>query len=329
MRSWRVINHPNSFQGNLKKKNYFEGWYNKIVSGDEKSIFAFIPTIALNKDYSTSHCAIQFFDGSAGRVEYFKYDLSEFENLSELNYKIRIGNSVFSENGMNLDIDRNGSKIKGFLRYTNLIRWERNILQPGVMGIISYFPMMETYHGIVSMNHTVDGILRINGDKNVFDNGRGYIEKDWGSSFPSSWIWMHSNHFSNRNLSFTFSIAKIPFLNLKLNGFLCIIWNQGRFYKFTSYSGAKILKLDIDSTVVKFIIRDKRYILMAKAIKGSSFDLRAPKLGIMEGHCIESMTSKIKIKLLEVDKNPDKYNLIISDFGRNAGLEIMDKNELA
>jgi tocopherol cyclase len=327
LRSWRVINNPDSFQGSLKKKFYFEGWYNKIISADERFIFTFIPTIALNRKYGTSHCAIQFFDGIAGKAEYIKYGIEEFENLSKLHYSIKVGESLFNENGMKIDINRNGVEIKGILKYTNMVRWEKEPFQPGVMGILSYFPLMETYHGIVSMSHNIQGTIKINGTEVVLDNGKGYIEKDWGRSFPSSWIWMHTNHFSNPNLSFTFSIAKIPLMNLKLNGFLCIIWNQNRFYKFTTYFGAKILKLDISKDNVKFIIRDKQHILIANALKGTTVDLKAPRMGIMEGHCFESMTSKIAIKLFRFNKKSRKYEIIIDDVGRNAGLEIMDNNE--
>jgi hypothetical protein len=329
LRSWSLINHPDAFQGDLKNKNYFEGWYNKLVSGDERAILSFIPTIALNKKYGSSHCAIQFFDGILGRAEYFKYKLKDFENLSDLRYKIRIGKSIFSERGMNININRNGFRIRGFLKYADLVPWKKKFFQPGVMGILSYFPLMETYHGIVSMNHTVNGNIRINGKSITFNNGKGYIEKDWGRSFPSSWIWMHSNHFLAPNLSFTFSIAKIPFLNLKLNGFLCIIWYQNMFFKFTTYTGAKIKKLEVTPTRVKFIIQDRQHILIIKAFKGPSVDLKAPRLGIMESHCIESMTSKIEIKLLKRNRKTNKYEMLIDDLGRNAGLEIMDNKEFS
>jgi hypothetical protein len=327
MRSWSRFNHPNSFQGNLKKKYYFEGWYNKIISADENSILTFIPTIALNKKQGDSHSAIQFYDGIAGITEYFRYKIEKFENLSKQCYRIKIGNNIFSENGMNLNINKQGYKIKGILKFTNLVLWERNIFQPGVMGIFSYFPLMETYHGIVSMNHNISGTLQINDSYINFDNGRGYIEKDWGSSFPSSWIWMHSNHFSNPNLSLIFSMAKVPILNFKFTGFLCIIWHNNRFYKFTTFTRAKLLRLEFDSHKVKFIIKNKHYILTVKAIKGSSVDLKAPRLGIMEGHCIESMTSTIQLNLFKFNKYTKKYEALIKDIGRNAGLEIMDNNE--
>ena len=43
----RKIRYPILFQGNLKKKNYFEGWYYKQVSKDEKEVISFIPGISL------------------------------------------------------------------------------------------------------------------------------------------------------------------------------------------------------------------------------------------------------------------------------------------
>jgi len=46
---------PEIFQGKFKSKNYFEGWYYKIVSKDEKNSFAFIPGIALTKKEMDTH----------------------------------------------------------------------------------------------------------------------------------------------------------------------------------------------------------------------------------------------------------------------------------
>ena len=63
---------------------------------------------------------------------------------------------------------------------------------------------MECYHGILSMNHSISGDLIINNKKINFNSGRGYTEKDWGHSFPLGYVWMQSNHFSNKNISFLF-----------------------------------------------------------------------------------------------------------------------------
>jgi len=43
----RKIWSPELFQGIYKSKNYFEGWYYKLISADHKHIYAVIPGIAL------------------------------------------------------------------------------------------------------------------------------------------------------------------------------------------------------------------------------------------------------------------------------------------
>ena len=43
------IFHPDQFQGCNQTKNYFEGWYYKIVNADETKAFAVIPGIALDR----------------------------------------------------------------------------------------------------------------------------------------------------------------------------------------------------------------------------------------------------------------------------------------
>ena len=317
---------PNAFQGSLKKKFYFEGWYNKIVDSSANHIYAIIPTIALNKKEKTSHAFIQYLDGINATVEYFKYRLEDFENLSNKKYEVQIGKNYFSVERIHIDIDQRNYKIEGDLEYLDPVLWPKKFLQPGVMGWFSYMPFMETYHGMVSMNHEIRGTLTINGEIINFDKGKGYIEKDWGKSFPSAWIWTQSNHFSNPNLSFMFSIAKIPFLGMQFNGFLSALWYEGDFYKFATYTRAKVKSLDILSDNLHIIVEDKKYTLdfeVAKKGIGSGL-LKAPVEGIMSGHIAESINSKIKLQLFDKKKN----ELIIDDLGLNAGLEVKNPETL-
>ena len=194
------------------------------------------------------------------------------------------------------------------------------------MGWFSYMPFMETYHGVVSMNHNIRGTLEINGASVNFDGGKGYMEKDWGKSFPSAWIWTQSNHFSNPNLSFMFSIAIIPFLGMQFNGFLSALWHEGKFYKFATYTRAKVRSIEIEVDSIQIQIEDKKYRLEFKIFKkGSDFgNLKAPSSGEMLGHIAESINSKIELKLYNKKDN----QLIIDDIGVNAGLEIKDPEKL-
>lgn len=79
------------------------------------------------------------------------------------------------------------------------------------MGPFSYVPFMECNHVILSMKNNANGHININDNMLNFDNGIGYIEKDWGCSFPKKYIWCQGNNFQNPTTSFMLSIADIPF----------------------------------------------------------------------------------------------------------------------
>jgi len=100
------------------------------------------------------------------------------------------------------------------------------------MGPYTFAPFMECNHGIVSMDHGISGSLVINGEEIDFTGGRGYIEKDWGHSFPSAYIWMQSNHFAANGISFKASVARIPWLTGNFTGFISGLMIDGRLYPF-------------------------------------------------------------------------------------------------
>ena len=80
------------------------------------------------------------------------------------------------------------------------------------MGPFAYFPFMECFHGVLSMKHRVSGSIVVNSKELIFNNGIGYIEKDWGRSFPKRYLWLQCNDFSTEETSIMVSIADIPFL---------------------------------------------------------------------------------------------------------------------
>ena len=85
---------------------------------------------------------------------------------------------------------------------------------------------------LFQLNHSLSGILNVNGTLLNFENGKGYIEKDWGTSFPEAWIWMQSNNFSTSDTSFSFSVAKIPWLGKFFIGFISFLYYNKRVFPF-------------------------------------------------------------------------------------------------
>jgi tocopherol cyclase len=310
------IYNPEIFQGNMKKKNYFEGWYFKHVSKDLNHVWSFIPGISLtDKD---PHAFIQVINGITGESVYVTYPVNEFTfSKDELN--VKIGNSEFTNNYISLDINHDNLKIKGKLAYCNTTPYPGTLFSPGIMGWYSFIPFMECKHGIVSVNHEIDGQIAINETITDFQGGKGYIEKDWGTSFPETWIWIQGNNFSDTGTSFQFSVAKIPWLGKFFIGFIAFLYYNKRYYLFSTYNNSVISEISHSENSIDILIKNKNFALQINARKSTFGELMAPVSGKMTRRIKESIDSEVSLRLL------DKNNaLIYGDSSKRAGLEIIE-----
>lgn len=328
------LQRPILFQGVLKPRNYFEGWYYKIVSSDHESLYAIIPGVALNKDYTKSHAFIQILNGTTAEYQYIRFPIDKFSyNLKP--HLIEIGPNKFTENMIELELSNEEISLSGKLVFNDNISLPFKKFSPGIMGPLTYLPFLQTYHGIISMNHEIQGNLIINNKKIDYDGGKGYIEKDWGKAFPSEWIWMQSNHFKENRRSFIFSLAKLPYLGIKFSGFLAVLWDKGELFIFTSYNGSKLHIKEISPVSVSFIIKNKKsgITIEAEATKTPPFGdnltavMKTPVNGEMINKTAETMSAKIKLHVyshnrrIPSKKYDESYEFY--DTGQLAGLEIM------
>jgi tocopherol cyclase len=308
----RTFFHPERFQGWGKTKKYFEGWYFKVVNADETKAFAFIPGIAMDEK-GNKQAFIQVLDGKKRTAQYHKFDAASFiPAIKKLH--VDIGDNCFSENRIKFNMP----ELKGELNFSGNIPWPKPFYSPGIMGPFAFVPFMQCYHGIVSMDHSITGEVEIGGEKICFDNGRGYIEKDWGHSFPSAYFWMQSNHFSEPGISFKASVAKIPWIRRSFTGFIAGLWLKGKLFRFTTYNRTKLRRSFADKNKVEIILENKKYLLEITAYRDHATELASPILGLMDGRIEESMTASILVNLS--DKKSGKT--IFNDTGRSAGLEV-------
>lgn len=213
-----------------------------------------------------------------------------------------------------------------------IIPLSRSLLFPGIMGIFSYIPFLQTYHGIVSMNHQIKGKLVLNNRTISFgEKAKGYTEKDWGKSFPSAWIWMQTNHFQEIDVSFVCAIANVLLFNTTFTGFSSVLWYKNKFYRFTSSNFSKIryLQLGKDKAIIGF--KNRNFFLMVKAIQGDKVKMKAPKLGTMKAHSYESMDLTIQVRLLKKHRGKcrnSSLELLFHSTGDRAGLESMNVEKL-
>ncbi len=278
-------------------------------------------------DGARSHAFVQFFDSSGGPFLYERYPLHDFY-FEKKRFEVQIGGNRFSLNGITLDLPRAG--IKGEFTYDGITPWPVSLFSPGAMGWYAYVPVMEDYHGVLSFDHAAEGYLQLSStdpEVNMSEcivvegRGQGYIEKDWGTSFPSSWIWMQTNHFDEKGTSLTLSAAVIPWMGRSFSGFITGLWYNNRLYRFCTYNRTRITELTyISDSSVRIIFENHHHRLVVEGTKIGSTRLKAPAQGAMESHVDESLNSHIHVDLKR--KRGGLSVPVFSGEGKYAGLEI-------
>ena len=310
------IRHPDRYHGLGKKDGFFEGWYFKVVDPTERYIFAFIPGISFAA--GDSHSFIQVLDGASGEARYFRYGLGDFR-ASKTKFEVEIGGSVFSNEALRIDIP---GAYRGELKFQGLRPWPVTLFSPGIMGPYAFAPFMECYHGVLSLDHAIEGRLALGSEEVDFTGGRGYIEKDWGRAFPSSWIWMQTNHFAEPGHSLSLSLARVPWRRSWFAGIIVGLLVRDRLYRFATYTGAKLTRLEISETSVVFEIRDAKYRLEVEAARTAGGELASPRPRAgMTGRIGETLSSVVRVALCRAEKSGGA--LLFEGEGRNAGLEVV------
>lgn len=308
------------FQGTKKKKNYFEGWYYKNVTVDKKIAISIIPGISYTKDKDNNHAFIQIIETINHKSYYIKYDIDDV-HFHQNPFCIQIQNNYFYEDYIDLNIHTEEIHLTGFLYYSELTRLNNTTYSPTIMGPFSYFPM-ECNHSIISMHHYIDGILTFNQKEIDFEDGVGYIEKDYGISFPKEYIWLQSNTLEKNNLcykkaSIFFSLATIPFYFTNFKGFIAVFHLNDKEYRFTTYNGAKLTKIKNKGGIYQFLLKKGKYKLVIRIKPKQGMKLVSPKCGFMINTVFESLDTECHITLYKNKSIIFKQKFIKTGYEKN------------
>jgi hypothetical protein len=309
----RTFFHPERFQGWGKQHTYFEGWYFKLVDPSGQRKLAIIPGIALD-DKGERHSFVQVLDGNKKIARYHRFPFESFRP-SVSDFSVSIQGSFFSDRQIDLHLEG----CQGQLHFDQQVPWPKPFYSPGIMGPFAFVPFMECYHGIVSMDHQLKGKLVLDeGEEVDFTGGRGYIEKDWGRSFPSAYIWMQCNHFSQVGTSLKCSVARIPWMGSAFTGFIAGLWWEGRLHRFTTYNRSRLIRSVAHLDKVELVLHNPSFRLMIEVERDHPTALASPIMGKMEGRIDESMNGITRIRLF--DRRNSK--LLYEDTGGPTALEV-------
>ncbi|MGN0620447.1 MAG: tocopherol cyclase family protein [Porcipelethomonas sp.] len=256
----------------MQQKNYFKGWYFKC-SNKTKTI-AFIPAFHRNNHKEAASLQI-ITDDAAFSIPF--QSLQYRENP----LAVKMGENVFSEKGIRLNIKHDKLSANGALRFSGL-----SPIQYDIMGSFRFVPFMQCRHSVYSMRHRIDGQITVKGQQYVFRKGTGYIEGDCGSSFPKEYIWTQCHY---RNGSLMLSVADIPLSGFHFTGIIGVIMLNGNEYRIATYLGAEVKQIGKDSVTIK----QGDYQLTAKLLQKNPYPLAAPNNGIMNRTIHESASCMV------------------------------------
>ena len=133
--------------GEKQRGPYFEGWYLKCQTKAGEAL-ALIPALHIDAAGRRS-ASLQVVTGC--RAWQVDFPCEAFDASREA-FSVRLGESVFSSEGMALDVDAPGLVLRGRLDFGPLTS-----LASDIMGPFRLFARMECAHGVVSMAHSLSG----------------------------------------------------------------------------------------------------------------------------------------------------------------------------
>ena len=261
---------------------YFEGWYFKHQSPQGQTL-ALIPAFHVDREGRRT-ASLQVI--SKEQAWWLEYPASQC-CVSRRPFQVRIGQSGFGEQGIDLHIRQEGLSLCGTLRYGPF-----TVLRSDIMGPFRFFAGMQCSHGVISMGHSLGGTLELNGKHLDFSGGTGYIETDRGRSFPSTYLWTQCLWDRPEQGGLMLAVASVPLPVGGFTGCICSIFYGGREYRLATYRGAGIETWSSSAAA----IRQGRYRLEVELLKERRQALRAPVEGRMERTVHESLCAETRCR---------------------------------
>lgn len=242
-----------------KDRSRFVHWYFRLVDADKKHALGILAGEITGAQESEAF--IQVMSSVAEENIYLSYPL---DKCYQEKMSIQIEDNHLGEHRIILNIESGKFSLKGEVVFSQHKDLRQSFLVPGLMGPYKYVPFLNSYHEVISMKSLLMGTLELNGEEISFNEGRGYIEKDWGKVFPKVWLWTQCNHFKKHDMSLMIGIARMPIFFNYYTGFAVPVLYHDQIKVFSNYNGGHIAKLYRYKGYVHLIIVQKNEVLDIK-----------------------------------------------------------------
>jgi tocopherol cyclase len=261
-----------------QKNSYFKGWYFKNQMGDY--CISFIPSLHIDA-YGKQSASLQVIMPQGSYQ--LTFPAKEIK-ISKRRLSICIGENVFNQKGIRMNLHSERLSITGTLRFSQFTS-----LPYDIMGPFRSLPFLQCHHKIYSLSHKVNGSLLVNGMRINFHQGMGYVEGDEGSCFPRNYLWSQCSFSDHDEHALMVSIADVALGPYSFPGCIAVVLYNNRQYRFATYLGARIRKYSRR----EIWLQQGCYDLRLKLIKEDEHCLLAPVKGQMTRTVYESVTARV------------------------------------
>ena len=140
--------HPERFQGSLRRRDYFEGWYFKLSDHAGARGLAVIAGVALG---GPGQAFVQVLEGEGHSSFTAQWTLQAFRTARR-RFAVEIADNHFDGDGLALHIDQNGHSLRGTLRFLHPIPF------PAQAGRASWGPTASCQAWNAAMPSSASGI---------------------------------------------------------------------------------------------------------------------------------------------------------------------------
>jgi hypothetical protein len=220
---------PNSIRGNFERNKYFEGWFQKVYSKAHNASFILIYGYATHNSDDHFGFLQVLIPNQKPEIVYFPKN----EVSCDIEQHIfRLGQNLLTTEYIQINTQQFSIDLK--LKNMHPLRTFKNS-----MGYNYFIPNLPCYHSVLNTAQNVSGEIQHNGVCYTLNNAMGYLEKNWGTTFPESYFWVHAVDPSHPQISLLFSKAKIVWLGktyVKHVGYLCLEGQQIELRELKKFS---------------------------------------------------------------------------------------------
>lgn len=221
---------PSDLRGHFGRSRYFEGWFQKVYSREYGVSFILIYGYATrNTEERFGFIQIVSPDSEALMLCFPEAELS----CDRARHIMWMGSNTLSTD--RIEVHSEDILIRMNLTGNHPVQSYKNS-----MGYTYFVPGLPCYHSVVNTSHLVSGVVQHRGKEYALDDEMGYLEKNWGSSFPDRYFWLHALDPGDSEVGILFSQAEIRWLGRRFVRHVGHVRFDGKLIDFRDLANVRI-----------------------------------------------------------------------------------------